>query len=265
MTEESEAEETEYEERYCAFVDILGFRGLINDVHSGALDFRRLRNLLKRIHDPYHGKRDPFETFDLRVQSISDAVAFSATANSAGLQTLFLALEDLAMGLLFEGYLLRGAVVKGMLYHDDSTVFGKALVDAYKFESETARYPRIMVTRQVVEDARNSPDRKILTQFLRQDEDGPFYLHVLRRMAHEIREELKKDPKLDPSENEQLAYYVIAGAKLRTRVWEAIDDPRIFEKVKWFACYWNGMLPAGHSNFPPIEGPGFNAITWMKG
>jgi hypothetical protein len=233
-----------YQERYCAFVDILGFRELIDSLDQGSMNFGRLRALLQKVQDPYRGPPDaPFGDSDFRAQCISDAVALSANPNPNGLQHLFFVLEQLSLDLLFEGYLLRGAIVKGPLYHDDRMVFGKALIDAYQLESEVVRYPRIMLTRQVVFDAGNSPIHKILSPFIRQSDDGPYYLHVLRLMAHDIAEELKKDPDVDPSENEQLGYYIAAGNKLRTRVSEAVDNPRIFEKVKWFARYWNAMLP----------------------
>ena len=51
--------------------------------------------------------------------------------------------------LLQRGYFIRGALVKGPLYHDDKMIFGEALVRAYQLESEVVRYPRVMVTRDV--------------------------------------------------------------------------------------------------------------------
>jgi hypothetical protein len=260
------AEDVAYQERYCAFVDILGFRELISGLDQGSMSFVRLRTLLQKVQDPYRGSPEaPFAGSGFRAQSISDAVALSTKLNPQGLHHLFYVLEELALALLFEGYLLRGAIVKGPLYHDDKMVFGKALIDAYHFESEVARFPRIMLTREVALDAGKSATHKILAPYVRQSDDGPYYLHVLRLMAHDIAEELKKHPDLDPSENEQLAYYMIAGGKLRIRLQEAVDNPRIFEKVKWFASYWNEMLPRDNPNFPPIKGPGLDVVTLRSG
>jgi hypothetical protein len=39
---------TQYEERYCALLDILGFRELISDLRSGAVQFETIRDLLKK-------------------------------------------------------------------------------------------------------------------------------------------------------------------------------------------------------------------------
>jgi hypothetical protein len=42
-----------YEERYCAYIDILGFDDLMADLRSGNVKFETIRDVLKRIHKPY--------------------------------------------------------------------------------------------------------------------------------------------------------------------------------------------------------------------
>ena len=81
---------------------------------------------------------------------------------------LFLSLEALTHALLDKGYLIRGAVVKGHLYHDNLSVFGDALVRAYVMESTVARFPRIVLSRDVVDDYRSvdhSNDEDIYDSF----------------------------------------------------------------------------------------------------
>lgn len=97
------------------------------------------------------------------------------------------ALETLSLDLLCQGFFVRGAIVRGPLYHDDHMIFGSALVRAFQFESRIARFPRIIITREVREDIlmyqghgkKPAPgmDR------LRESEDGPMYLHVLRSVV----------------------------------------------------------------------------------
>jgi hypothetical protein len=41
-----------YVDRYCAFIDILGFRGLIRDLNRNANHFLALREVLRKIHTP---------------------------------------------------------------------------------------------------------------------------------------------------------------------------------------------------------------------
>jgi hypothetical protein len=171
----------EYQERYCAFVDILGFRNLISSLPREGRSHQALKTLLTKIHQPPQGKIN-FHASDFRAQSISDAVALSTTTTAEGLVHLFSVLERLTFDLLFEGYLIRGAIVRGNLYHDEKMVFGKALIDAYDLETNIVKYPRIMLGRQVVEDALSSKWSERLKRHIRQSTDGPFHLHVLRKI-----------------------------------------------------------------------------------
>jgi hypothetical protein len=231
-----------YKERYCAYVDILGFRGLLSKLHDGSREVRVLRNLLTKIHEPFQGDAENrYGNGDFRAQSISDAVAISTAVNTDGLLHLFYVLEGLTIDLLFEGYFTRGAIVKGRLYHDAKMVFGDALVDAFHLESEVVRYPRIMVSSAVAQDVRNVKGRRY-DERIRQGVDGPNYLHVLRRMTDDIKEELLRDPNVDAEESDELAYYVGIGQTIQGRFREAVDNPRHFEKVQWFARYWNSVV-----------------------
>jgi hypothetical protein len=142
-------DQLEYEERYCAYVDILGFRELVKGLSVDPTKFIALKTALDNIHR----KRELAGVFwDIRTQNISDAIAISSEVTAEGLEGVFETLTNLAVDLLCEGFFVRGAVVRGLLYHDDKTVFGEALVKAYEIESLIARYPRIVVTREVRED-----------------------------------------------------------------------------------------------------------------
>ena len=145
--------EDKYNERYCAYIDILGFSEIIASLDRGGHSAEQIRELFKLMTKrPPHEHIPGQEIADLRIQSISDAICISASLSTAGLTHLLTAIESLAGRILRHGYFIRGAVVKGQLYHDDHAVFGSALVRAYNLESNTVRYPRVMVTNEVVRD-----------------------------------------------------------------------------------------------------------------
>src|SRR3974390_2378626 len=112
-----------YEDRYCAFIDILGFRDLIKRLHHPN-DAVAVRDAMRKIHAP---ARRPTVSWDIdcRAQSISDAIAISTTTLDSGLYRILEAIEKLAVDLLREGYFIRGALVRGRLYQDSSMVFGE--------------------------------------------------------------------------------------------------------------------------------------------
>jgi hypothetical protein len=171
-------------------------------------------------------------------------VALSAAVVPSGLGAIIHSINQLAVDLLKQGYFIRGALVKDTLYHDDKTVFGKALLRAYSLESTIVRYPRVMVTREVVEDIR-SIDDTTYEQLLRRSEDGPMFIHVLRaiemavlplRLGSEQTVHRRIDNTIFGG---RLLPYGDISNQLQRRFDEATDNPRHFEKVKWFANYWN--------------------------
>jgi hypothetical protein len=163
-----------YEERYCAYIDILGFADLMADLRRGKVTFAAIRNVLRRVHKPYDPEIIDFEHCDFRAQSISDAVALSTKCTIAGLSMLCAAIRHLAEASLHEGYFLRGALCKGPLYNDETTVFGEALVKAYRLEDQTVKFPRIMLTKEVIDEATCSDKKKSSRSILNRPMTGHF-------------------------------------------------------------------------------------------
>jgi hypothetical protein len=246
-----------YHERYCAFVDILGFSPLIASLSQSGPEFELMRNLLTRIHNPEKGTTKNWYT-EFRAQSISDAVAISTMRNQVGLVEMLNATEHLTLELLSQGFFVRGAIVKGMLYHDDKMVFGEALVRAYQLESRVVRYPRIMIARDVTQDLRDYCDNHQLgiefPERIRRADDGPWHVHVLRplQMLH------KSQPMTSLPKHWDGVFFDVCRMQIQKRLDEAVDNPRHFEKVRWFAEYWNevcypytGILQI---NWPTLSG-----------
>ena len=238
----------DYEDRYCAYIDILGFRELIGRLDQGETPLRSLRELLEKVHNPPPTNAQAIPQTDFRVQSISDAVALSAATNPAGLGAIIHSVNRLAVDLLLQGFFIRGALVKGKLYHDEKIVLGRALIRAYELEDTVVRFPRVMVAREVVEDLRSvrGDDADVL---LRRADDGPMFIHVLRAIEMAALPtklgnfETLTLPIDDARFGGKLLPFVGITAQLQRRFDEATDNPNHFEKVKWFAK----ILERGHS------------------
>jgi hypothetical protein len=227
--------EASYTERYCAFIDILGFRGLIDDLERGKATVGEIYNVLSAIHAQPNALRR--QEADLRSQSISDAVALSAACNAAGLDAICTATEELSRRLLRSGYFARGGIAKGRLYHDQNTVFGPALVEAYRLESQVAKFPRIVVPRLIVQDGPSYSQtgthwKMAFEKRFLQSRDGPFFLHILRDYSQ--RRESKKSG--------DLSILKAMRRAIQRRFNEASDNPDHFQKIAWFVEYWNGCI-----------------------
>lgn len=250
--------EPTYEERYCAFVDILGFKGLVGSVERGTLSFADLRDLLRSVHSAGESRgfvpQIGFHAADLRYQSISDAICLSSATRATGLLHLFWSMQHLSLMLLHKGYFARGAVVKGHIYHDDKMVFGDALIRAYTLEQTVVRFPRIMLTREVSLDvdayAAQEGIGKEFENTVGRASDGPHYFHVLRALM------ILHDEHIDEAARRDILNGFNETAELiQARFDESADNPAHFEKVRWFADYWNDSI----STLPDLKrifGPG---------
>jgi len=256
------AQEPKYEDRYCAYVDILAFKALVAELRAVPSRLETIRTLLKKIRDPYDERYIGFGDTDLRVQSISDAVAFSVRPTPQGFSVLCAALRELSLALLHEGYFTRGAVCKGLLYHDESMVFGEALIKAYRLESEVVRFPRIMLTKDIVDEATASESKDDLVERIKQATDGPYFLHILWRLGMLL--DVRRERPADASEPDpSLSYYTNMRDKLQLRLDESIDTPKHFEKVQWFANYLNNTVGAEDGLMKRIKGAGLFQMGFL--
>jgi hypothetical protein len=235
-----------YTERYCAFIDILGFRGLIEDAEKGKPS--EIYKVLSAVHTRRQAIRQ--QEADLKSQSISDGVALSAAKHAAGLDAVCTAAEELSRTLLRAGYFARGAIAKGLLYHDSNMVFGPAFLEAYRLETTVSKFPRVMVARSVAVDAttyakegthwKDQFDGRFIKAV-----DGPFFLHIFRqqsRIAHEL---AKKNAHADVKDDPHLLLLTPMRRAIESRYDEATDNPEHFQKVDWFVRYWNEHLDCG--------------------
>jgi hypothetical protein len=251
----------EYEERYVAFVDILGFRNLVQKVAKGDLDAAGLKDLLQIVHErPNPSVRELKEGADFRAQSISDAVALSSALIPEGLDYLFYTVGQLATELLQSGIFIRGAITKGKLYHDERMVFGEGLVRAYDIESRIARFPRVVITRDVALDvARFKKVGPWSTHFrstLKQADDGPMYLNFLAEIAVWVDGSLEHFSVKGTSGHPILELIEKMSKAIQQAFDESIDEPDIVEKMQWFSAYWNETIPKGIPGIEHIVGPG---------
>ncbi len=259
---EDQVAEAAYEERYCGYADILGFTDLISDIRAGKEKFEAVRNLLQQIHSPRDSQVVGVGEADFQAQSISDAIVLSTRLTISGLGILTDALERLVLDALHEGYLTRGAICRGLLYHDKQTVFGEALIRAYNLESKVAKYPRIMLTKQVYDDAKASNLAHYFKDHIRQADDGPFFLDVFRHLKDRL--EIAKKQPVDSPPHPMLVRCATIRDRIQERFNNAVDTPTHFEKVQWLANYWNVTFrDEANPRFRGITGPGLFQMGFL--
>jgi hypothetical protein len=232
-----------YASRYAAFVDILGFREIINKSSNNAKLVDELAIVLKSMEDR-NAALEQVLGEDFRAQNFSDSIIMSEAVSAQGLSHLLYQVQELALRLLQKGLLIRGGICKGDLYHEGSVIFGPAFIEAYRLERNAANFPRVIIGADVYSDViqyGNDDDRwkHDFDSDLRFSDDGPVYVHVLKRFAKLNRQE---PASLDA---EEVVQAQISESALQSLISTSMHEPQHFEKVKWFAVYWNGTVPTG--------------------
>ena len=187
-----------YEYKVCCFIDVLGFKqhikGLVDD--NDTPNFNAINNLyssLKKLKEL--GEDAKFVNLGFEFSQFSDCIVISFNyENGSNLMFILLSLLHAQIELVQNGFLIRGGISIGRLHHSQEFVFGEALVKAYELESNLAKFPRIILHRDVIDickefgDHHPTQEEKYLNQIILEDEDGQSYLNYFESAISEFDE-----------------------------------------------------------------------------
>lgn len=248
----------EYEQRYVAFIDILGFKELIkrsdkepdndregeNRPHAVSAIFNALDFDLSLINDTYKKISPGTESPDLRLNTFSDFVVISSKLTPAGLDSLVFAVWRVVTEWLSKGYISRGGISKGKVVHRDyeerksPIVFGPAFVSAYTLEQEIADYPRVVLSKEVrlvySEIKQNGAGTiHALQKLVRQHDDGPHWIDIFGHIRKDGFDKLSEDVR---DEAQQFAN------ALKQQLDEGSDNPKLYRKTRWLVDRFNEAI-----------------------
>lgn len=242
--ERREAEEQErflsslrYEKRLVAFIDILGWSEAVqSSAKEGEVAVKALGEALVPLkaftnytgslgalmpETGWHG--DPVMTH------FSDCVVLTVKDDISGRQHLLQALSVLSLSLVHHGFLLRGGIARGDVYHRNGMVFGPALIEAYELERDVACAPRVILSEELSKEFKEWGS--LFERPWREDCDGLLFFNFLppflgNRVFQE-QTELWQRVLLPVRE-------LIIKQALRYR-----ERPKIFSKYRWLARYFD--------------------------
>lgn len=153
-----------YETRVVAFIDILGFKSSIEKSNKDEKEYEKILHTLTEVKEFFIKPTDTYEikagralNADIQIVQVSDSLVISRLAEEQG--GIFYMLLDCAFAihlLISNGFLCRGAIKVGKMYHKDTTLFGDAYVKAYLTESEE-RLPIIKFDNDLFEIVKKYP------------------------------------------------------------------------------------------------------------
>lgn len=221
-----------------AYLDLLGLRSQMvaarSDRNASECLLRKYRRSLNKALRVLE-LRDKDCPWSYRIFTDSIVLAtpcetFDAEAE-VGMATIHISEFQLILAL--NGWLVRGGVSLGLLYIDDSVVFGPALVEAYDLESQQARDPRVILSPVVVDLVRRhlayyaNPYKSPQNGYIVTDTDGIAFINYLYApLGLDDRQGSRKATETHKKQ-------IVVGLR-KTR-----NDPRIWAKYWWVASYHN--------------------------
>ena len=254
-----------YEERYCLFLDILGFQSHVDESTSLRTDnkkpmtFLKLRSVLNRISEGVNYQEKMVVAGETKptsrcVTQFSDSVVISYRKDEHhghGVSSLLLDVHRIQLSLIHSGVLLRGAITSGSLFHDANLVFGSALNEAVALE-KLANYPRVILDGQILEEVglKNSKRSSKTMEYSRSissmvtgDFDGLYYVDYFNVHPEDFNEDWN-----DLREYLESLRNLVKGLANK-------KDPSLKVKHSWLRTKFNDMIePLAKSEFREIAG-----------
>lgn len=251
-----------YEKRIVAFVDILGFKTMIEDSEIDIELRKKIKKAVEFIRESARTEEDSVR----KVSTFSDSAVISYRLKESSLFYLLLDIIRLQLGLGALGIMIRGGIAIGDCYHDGNIIFGPAMNEAYRLESKVAKWPRVVIMPNTLELAlRETIDRNpygmvydleeiksllkvdeykieedddlFFVDFLRQSEElvefGDEYYNWLRDFRQSLIDGLNR--------------YSSANDDLEISKTEA---DKVFKKYRWLLNYWNSVVEDDEANMP---------------
>jgi hypothetical protein len=153
-----------YDIRVVAFIDILGFKNSIDKTNTDEKEFDRILKTLTELKDFFIKPKDHYEIevdrklgADTQILQVSDSLIISRLIQEQG--GIYYMLSDCAFAihlLISNGFLCKGAIRFGNMYHKETTLFGQAYVEAYLAE-EDEKLPIVKFDKDLFEIVKHFP------------------------------------------------------------------------------------------------------------
>lgn len=188
-----QAEENRVKECFVAFIDVLGFKDMIEQDNGNGKFLEVIKKAISKGTEQLRQRQNeanhPFRYWyqEFKVKSFSDCFCFSIPLQfdngekdyKQNFVAFYTWIKVFYNELLDHGFLCRGGISQGWHYSDDNIIFSKALIDAYLIESKQANHPMIMIDKKLLEEIkkRHFSDYEYYEYMFVHDNAGRNFLH----------------------------------------------------------------------------------------
>lgn len=189
----------EYENKFCAFIDILGFKNLMLEGFDKAVQFydryMAYFNFMAKLDENIHNQIK--DGYDLEHYIFSDSIIITSKNWNVFCQHI----ANTCSWMLEQGFLFRGGIGFGKIYDHsqfpDVKMVSEGLVEAVVLESTYAKYPRVLLSENALNEILKSVTNiHQVNQLFMQCEDSrwclnPFFLlpdiePIIKMVNHKI-------------------------------------------------------------------------------
>jgi hypothetical protein len=208
----------EFKQHFVAFLDVLGFSEMVRaDTENESQDY------LARLFRCHQSAANIFSDHpDCAITQFSDSIVVSKPYNAGAFQWFAKRVAEYQRLLLDEGLLCRGGVAVNKHFSNGSFTFSAGLIVAYQVESKSARYPRVVISRDVLDLV--FPNIAKTPRYLIEEDDGLFFIDYLGLTKNSRPQKLVKSVE------------TVVQTLLRN------SDSSVREKGLWLAAYADSVL-----------------------
>ena len=238
-----------YENNLIAFVDLLGFKEAVFQSETNAkikkdVDAAMNYSLkIKCLNDAYNKLASKDKRVNLTV--FSDCLVVTCQKfndNQNNLYTDFLkGIVNMIFNLIITGFLVRGGITYGSLYHKDGVCYGPAMNRAYLLESEKAVYPRILIDGFALKELAQDNFIHNSIKYISPDKsDGLLFLDYLSQKAY-----FEDNDNYYDFEGNRLDYNrFLKNTKnlIMDNLYQHQNNKKVYEKYLWYKNYYNDTI-----------------------
>lgn len=250
-------ESLKYEPRIVAFLDVMGWAAAIAASANSVEETQKLGIAIQGLNA--HVKMTTWQREyggpngwpgDPMMTQFSDSLLISFAADRNAKSHLEMTLSAVVLGLMFNGFVVRGAVTFGQTIHREALAYGPAMVAAYKLEQESAIDPRIILNPDLADTwGAGEPvyDRKGALlghrRLWRQDDDGIYFFDHLSNPVGLFMLDQQEPPAVFRDHMVKWRELIVQ------RMEQHRGSPSVVRKYAWLARYFNRICaenPRGH-------------------
>lgn len=205
-------------QHYVAFLDVLGFSEM---VEADLVD--QVQGNLAKLFRCHQSAAVIFrDDVNCQIIQFSDSIVVATPYDANRFEWFAARVADYQRLLLDERLLCRGGIAVDQHFSNGSFTFSAGLIRAYRVESKSARYPRVVVSPEVLSLV--YPNRESVPAFLVKEDDGLFFVDYLGL-----------------TRNRKPVLLNTAVSELVTDL-SAHSSPSVREKGHWLAAYSDAVL-----------------------